>query len=139
MTSYYVYSFSNSLPKQCAYRLHVSKLFLDRPLEMLELRICHFTAYSFCEECCERGNVNATLHLLQLAEFCDKNKIKSISIMAHHRNRIFKSHRYTAVRILLSKDRHGSLTLHCIDFLRISPWWKFRLKLAFIRFLCWFY
>lgn len=100
---------------------------------MLELRICYSTA------CSVRSAVKKEM-LMQPSIcynwpiFWDK-KLKKISIMAHYRNRIFKSRCYRGQDFSKRRHRHGSLTLHCIDSLRISPWWKFRFKLSFIHFL----
>lgn len=116
----------------------MSKLFLDGPLEeMLELRICYSTARSV-RSAVKKEMLMQPFICYNWPIFRDK-KLKISFQSWHITGIVFLNPAATATRILVSKDRHGSLTPHCIDSLRISPWWKFRFKLSFIRFLCWFY
>lgn len=101
---------------------------------MLELRICYSTA------CSVRSAVKK--EMLMQPSFCYnwpifRDKVKKKFQSWHITGIVFLNPTTTAVRILLrlQRHRHGSLTLHCIDSLRISPWWKFRFKLSFIHFL----
>ncbi len=56
----------------------------------------------FCVERCEKGNVNATLHLLQLAIF--SWQVKEIFQSWHITGIVFLNPTATAARNLLSKD-----------------------------------